>query len=118
MKELVIDGNVWGRGHSSEPLSSRARLCVVQADGVERQCCIEILGRSLGQHDSCYSQIARAAGLPFDFNWQDFYLINDARDTPDTQRAEELRVLFRDIGYELKFVNVPGVDGYPLEGEV
>jgi hypothetical protein len=68
MKTLVIDGNIWGRGPSKSPISSKASLCTVQADGVERQCCIEILGRSLGRSSrgagavDAYEQIAELAG--------------------------------------------------------
>ncbi len=114
--KLVIDGNVWGRGHSSGgEISSGAQLVITHPSGKTRYCCVALLGLACGQSEAelSYSPEGFKGHYPINAfgsaDWSDFYRTNDHPSLSDAERAHTLRVLFSEIGVDLEFVNVPGV---------
>lgn len=107
MKELVIDGNVWMRGHISRLRDERGNMCVLGFCGLAvgiPEHCLEMCA-SIATLANRYPKEARKMPEGVD----EAVAPNDDPTIDDAERCDEILGIFARAGIVVVFTNVPGV---------
>jgi hypothetical protein len=107
LKEFIIDRKIWLRADTKESMLLRERD--------SKMCCVGIFCKTiLGMPDNILKNNGTVMELPEKFSdmwtlsnddWLDNVYLSNDRVEPDEKKEASLTEYFKEIGYELKFIN-------------